>query len=139
MDKWGKWIFRLGAVSNWLVAVGGIISPTMVAEAVHITPPNYPFLVRIWTGMVFMFGAMFWEISRDMSARRHLIKYAWIEKCVTAASVTIGYLGGNVPGSMFVLILFTDYLWIPLFFYYDLKMRRAAANQNGPEVSTLRA
>lgn len=128
MDNWGKWIFRLGAISNWLVAVGGIINPTMVAEIAGITPPNYPFLVRIWTGMVFMFGVMFWEISRDMRGRRHLIKYAWIEKCVTAASVTIGYLSGNVPALMFALILFTDYLWIPLFIYYDFKMRRSPEN-----------
>ena len=133
MDNWGKWIFRLGAISNWLVAVGGIINPTMVAELVGITPPNYPFLVRIWTGMVFMFGAMFWEISRDMRGKRHLIKYAWIEKCVTAASVTLGYLSGNVPALMFVLILFTDYLWIPLFFYHDRKMRRASETNTDPK------
>jgi hypothetical protein len=133
MDKWGKWIFRLGAISNWLVAVGGIINPTMVAEAVNITPSNNPFLVRIWTGMVFMFGAMFWEISRDMRGKRHLIKYAWIEKCVTSVSVTLGYLSGNVPAVMFVLILFTDYLWIPLFIYYDLKMRRLSKIKTDPK------
>lgn len=126
MKNKGQIIFRLGAISNWLVSIGGIISPTFVAEMFNIEPANYPFLVRIWTGMVFMFGVMFWEISRNLYDRRRLIKYSWIEKCVTSISVTIGYLSGNVPGIFFILILFTDYLWIPLFCYYDIKMRRRA-------------
>ncbi len=128
MNNKGQIIFRLGAVSNWVVSIGGIISPTMLSLTVKIPPANYPFLVRIWTGMVFMFGAMFWEISRDMYGKRHLIKYSWIEKCITAASITIGYFSGNVPGIMFALIVFTDYLWIPVFMYYDFEMRRIASN-----------
>lgn len=133
MDNKGKIIFRLGAISNWIVAVGGIIDPNLMADVFKIPPANYPFLIRIWTGMVFMFGAMFWEISGDLYKKRHLIKYSWIEKCVTAASVTIGYFSGDAPGLLFVLILFTDYLWIPLFLYYDLKMRRIAVSPESLE------
>lgn len=121
-------VFQIGAISNWLVAIGGIINPTEVAVLFNIEPANYPFLVRIWTGMVFMFGVMFWEISRSPLKKRHLIKYSWIEKCVTAISVTIGYLSGNVPAVFFILILFKDYLWIPLFLYYDIRIRRLARN-----------
>jgi hypothetical protein len=120
----GRVIFRLGAISNWLVAIGGIISPASLAQWVGVPSSNYPFLVRIWCGMVFMFGAMFWEISRDMIGKRHLIKYSWIEKCVTAISVTAGYFAGNAPSLLFFLIIFTDYFWIPLFAYYDFKIRR---------------
>ena len=123
---YGIWVFRLGAISNWLVAIGGFISPTTVADVAQIAPPNYPFLVRIWTGMVIMFGFMFWEISRDIVGKRSLIKYAWIEKCVTSFAVTLGFLTGDVPGIIFVLILFTDYLWIPLFIYFDKKAQRLA-------------
>lgn len=86
-------------------------------------PPNYPFLVRIWCGMVFMFGAMFWEISGDPVSRQRLIKYAWIEKSVTAFSVSLAYLDGSAPGFLLVLIVFTDYLWIPIFIYYQIRLR----------------
>jgi hypothetical protein len=138
----GTWVFRMGAISNWLVSIGGIINPGWLALAAGITPANYPFLVRIWCGMVFMFGAMFWEISSDMAGKRHLIKYAWIEKCITAISVTIGYFSGLAPGAVFGLIIFTDYLWIPLFMYYDLMIRRKyhsdMTGQNSPDVSAPR-
>jgi len=52
-----------------------------------------------------MFGAMFWEISSDMEGKRYLIKYAWIEKSVTALSVTIGYLFERAPGKILILIV----------------------------------
>ena len=115
----GALVFRIGAIVNWLVAIGGFVDPTWIAQAAGIPPANYPFLVRIWTGMVIMFGAMFWEISSDMDGKRHLIKYAWIEKSITSLSVTIGYLSGSAPGEILVLIVFTDYVWIPVFLYYD--------------------
>jgi hypothetical protein len=117
------WIFRLAAISNWLVAIGGFIDPTWVAQNAHMMPANYPFLVRIWTGMVIMFGAMSWEISRDIHAKRALIKYCWIEKCVTAFGVTTGYANGGAPGELLMLIVLTDYLWIPIFIYCQWRSR----------------
>lgn len=126
MDHRAKTVFRVAAVVNWLVAIGGFVSPDLVSSLAGVPPSNYPFLVRIWTGMVIMFGAMFWEISNDLIRKRSLIKYAWIEKSVTAFSVTVGFATGNVPLIMFVLILFTDYLWIPIFIYFQRKANRLA-------------
>ena len=82
----GKLTFRIAAVVNWVVALPGIVAPDEMARFIGVAPSNYPFLVRIWAGMVFMFGCMFWEISRDLFQRRHLIKYAWIEKLLSRRS-----------------------------------------------------
>jgi hypothetical protein len=124
-----KLTFRLGAVSNWLVTVGGIIAPVAYAHmtAPMMQPPNYPFLLRLWSGMAFMFGFMFWEISTDPIAKRALIKYAWIEKCVTGTSVTIAFFTGNVPLIFFLFVCYTDWLWVPLFLYYDRRVRTLIA------------
>jgi len=132
----GALVFRIGAIVNWLVAIGGFIDPTWVAHTSGIVPANYPFLVRIWTGMVIMFGAMFWEISSDMDGKRHLIKYAWIEKSITALSVTIGYVSGRAPGKIIILIIFTDYVWIPVFLYYDCLVSARAQRQHRQELET---
>lgn len=127
MAESGPLIFRVGAVVNWLVTIGAIIDPNAMASTFGVPPANYPFLMRIWSGMAFMFGCMFWEIARDMHAKRALIKYAWIEKSVTAVSVTLGFVAGTAPTLIFVLVIFTDWLWIPLFAYYDVQVRRRAA------------
>ena len=124
MNLNGKLAFRIAAIVNWLVAIGGFVDPTKLALVAGIPPANYAFLVRIWTGMVIMFGAMFWEISSYMEGKRYLIKYAWIEKSVTALSVTIGYLFERAPGKILILIVFTDYIWIPMFLHFDRLLRR---------------
>jgi len=124
-----KLTFRLGAISNWLVTVGGIIAPVEFGRltAPMMAPPNYPFLIRLWSGMAFMFGFMFWEISRDPISKRALIKYSWIEKCVTGTSVTIAFITGNVPLVFFLFVCFTDWLWVPLFAYHDHRVRTLVA------------
>src|SRR4029079_9750250 len=116
-------IFRLGAISNWLVTVGGLIAPVEPSRLMVPTmaPPNYPFLLRLWSGMAFMFGFMFWEISNDLVGKRALIKYSWIEKCVPGTSVTIAWATGNVPLGFFLFVCFTDWFWVPLFAYYGFK------------------
>ncbi len=128
MAERGPLIFRVGAVVNWLVTIGAIINPDSMAATFGVPPANYPFLMRIWSGMAFMFGCMFWEIARDMDGKRALIKYAWIEKSVTAISVTLGFIGGSAPALIFVLVVFTDWIWIPLFAYYDVQVRRRVAH-----------
>jgi hypothetical protein len=120
----GPLVFKLGAISNWLVTLPAIIAPARVAPILGIEDiGNAEFLLRIWAGMAFLWGCMFWEISRDLRGRRPMLKYAWIEKCVTAASVTIAFASGQVGWMCFGLILYTDYLWIPLFSYFDVIMR----------------
>ena len=60
----------------------------------------------------------------DPSGRRRLIKYAWIEKSITAFSVTWAFTtGGAMSHLCFYMVLFTDYLWIPLFLYWDVRLR----------------
>jgi hypothetical protein len=124
----GPLVFRIGAIVNWVATVGAILDPVGTAVRFGQAAPNYPFLLRIWSGMAFMFGCMFWEIARDMQRKRALIKYAWIEKAIAAVSVTLGWAGGTAPGIMMLMVVFTDWIWIGPFFYYDRLMAGQASS-----------
>lgn len=119
-----KWLFRLNAVLNVVLAVRGIVDPLGMTALFGGPVPNYPFLIRLWSGLVFMFGLMFWETSRDVRKKAVLIKYNWIEKLITASAVTLGFVAGDVPGSLMLLIFFTNWLWIPLILSADIQIRR---------------
>ncbi len=125
LDRQVTWLFRINAVINVTLAVRGIVDPAGMTAAFGGPAPNYPFLVRLWSGLVLMFGIMFWEISRDVRGKSALIKYNWIEKTITAGAVTLGFLAGDVPDRLMVLIVFTNWLWIPVIFAYDIRLRRA--------------
>lgn len=123
-DK-GRWLFGVNAIINWVTSIRGIVDPVGMAAAFGGAAPNYPFILRLWTGFVFMFGCMSWEVSRRPVTKHSLAKYNWIEKTITATAVTIGYFVGQAPRRLMLLIVLTNWLWIPLILAYDIAQGRA--------------
>ncbi len=119
-------LFGVNAVINWVVSIRGIIDPTGAAAAFLFEGPagEYTFVLRLWSSFIFMFGCMFWEVSRDVRRKAALIKYNWIEKSLTAGAVTIGFLVGEAPIRIMCLIILTNWLWIPPLIYFDVRLRR---------------
>ena len=115
----------VNAVINWSISLPGLLNPTAAAVAFGGIDPNYPSVIRLWQGLVFMFGCMFWEVSRNVQGKAALIKYNWIEKTITAAAVTLGFFHGDVPQRLMILIIFTNWLWIPFIMWADLAVLRA--------------
>src|SRR5215471_6510143 len=131
LDQRITWVFRACAAINLVLSVRGIIDPNGMAATFGGPAPNYPFLIRLWSGLVLMFGVMFWETSRDVRGKAVLIKYNWIEKTITAAAVTLGYAAGGVPVRLMLLIVFTNWLWIPVILSCDLRLRRDLRSRTG--------
>jgi hypothetical protein len=119
-----RWLFLANAIINWVVSLPGIVSPAFAAAMFGAVTPNVPSVVRLWQGFVFMFGWMFWEVSRDVAGKAALIKYNWIEKSITAACITSGYFLGDIPQKLAVMIVFTNWLWIPFILWADIAVRR---------------
>lgn len=120
-----RWLFKANALINWTVSLPGIISPSYAASMFGGIDPNYPSVIRLWQGFVFMFGWMFWEVSCDVESKAALIKYNWIEKTITAVSITAGYMLGNIPQRLMLLIILTNWLWIPFILWSDMAVRKA--------------
>jgi hypothetical protein len=119
-------MFAANAIINWMVSLPGILNPAFTAAAFGGAAPNYPSVVRLWQGLVFMFGCLFWEASRDVRSKAALLKYNWIEKTITATAITLGYLAGDVPARLMFLIILTNWLWIPFILWGDIAVRRIA-------------
>jgi hypothetical protein len=120
-----RWLFVSNALINWTICLPGLLNPAFAAEIYGGTQPNYPSIVRLWMGFVFMFGCMFWEISRDVRRKAALIKYNWIEKTITATAILGGYFLGDIPPRLTVMIILTNLLWIPFLIWSDLAVKRA--------------
>ena len=118
-------LFAVNAMINWIVSLPGIFDPTATAAAFGGVVPNYPSVVRLWQGFVFMFGCLFWEASRDVRGKVALLKYNWIEKTITALAITLGYFAGDIPARLMFLIILTNCLWVPFIVWGDVAVRRA--------------
>jgi hypothetical protein len=119
-----RWLFLANALINWTVSLPGIVDPSAAAAAFGGIEPNYLSVIRLWQGFVFMFGCMFWEVSRDVGGKAALIKYNWIEKTITAIAITLGYVLGDIPQRLMILIVFTNWLWIPFIIWADVAVKR---------------
>ena len=125
LENKGRWLFGANAVINWVVSVRGIVDPVGMALAFGGPVPNYPFMLRLWSAFIFMFGCMFWEVSRDPAGKHALAKYNWIEKTLTATAITLGYFAGQAPPRLMFLIILTNWLWIPFILAWDIAQGRA--------------
>lgn len=123
VPPWIPKVFYAGAILNWAMTIGTIVDPVGSAVMLGVEPPNQPFALRAWAGMAFLFGFMFYEIARDPVGKMAMIRYAWLEKLVSAASVTIGFFWGNAPLILFVLICVADWAWIPPFIHAGRVLR----------------
>lgn len=122
-------LFGVNAFINWIVSIRGIIDPSGFVRAFGGPAPEYEFAFRVWMGLVFMFGFMFWEVSRDVRGKAALVKYNWIEKTITATGVTVGYITADATARAMLLVTLTNWAWIPFLFYYDMRLRAAMAAQ----------
>ena len=122
-EKSVRWLFRTNAIINWALAVRMVVDPQGMSQMFGGPAPNYPFIVRLWGGFVFMFGCMFWEISRNVYGKRALVKYNWIEKTITGSAVAWGWAAGEAPLALMGMIVITNWIWIPVLIYVDLALR----------------
>lgn len=124
LERQAAWLFRVNAIINVVLAVPGLLDPAGMARRLGGPDPNYPFVIRLWSGLVLMFGLMFWEVSRDVRGKAALMKYNWIEKTITASAVTVGFLTGDAPPRLMAMIVVTNWAWIPAILHYDRRVRR---------------
>src|SRR6266568_3142440 len=124
-------IFMVGAISNFIVTVPAFVVYPLYIRLFVPVAPNYPFLVWIWSGMAFLWGVMFFEISRNVAGTTRMMKYAWLEKAVTSTSTTVAFATHNIPLGAFLGVVYTDIIWIPLFIWAQI----GVAGAIGPERS----
>ena len=119
-----RWLLVANAVISWALSLPGIVDPVGAIAFFGGEEPNYSFLVRLWSGLVFLFGCLSWEASGDPRGKLALLKYLWIGKAIAAVCVTVGHLAGEASPSLMGMNVLTNWLWIPPILYCDIALRR---------------
>jgi len=116
-------IFRFAAIENFLATLPAFFMYDFYVGFFLDIPPHYKFLVWIWSGMAFLWGLMFWEISTNVRQKYDMIRYAYLEKAITSVSGTLAFWVGVVPLRFFIALIFTDAIWVPIFIYAQKKAK----------------
>lgn len=124
-SKTGWWL-KTDAVISWMLALPGLVDPVAVATFFGAEEPTYSFLVRLWSGLLFMFGWVAWKANRDVAASTVLLRYIWLEKAIVAVTVLVGHLEGEAPPSLMGLVMLTNLPWLAAIVYYDVALRKGS-------------
>jgi hypothetical protein len=117
-------IYSAAAFSNFVFTIPAFIAYKRYIDAFLPERPNYRFLVWIWSGMAFLWGVSFVEIARDPEHAYPLLKYSWLEKSVTSASVIKAFADGELPGRVVAGVVVSDVMWIPAFMWAHAGLAR---------------
>jgi hypothetical protein len=112
---WIGRVYRAASLSNAAVTVPAFIAYRRYVGAFGVEKPNYPFLVKIWSGMALLWGVSFWEIARDPERAYPLVKYSYLEKAMTSGCVLAAWRRGEVPTKVARFVAASDVVWIPIF------------------------
>ena len=82
-------LFRAAAISNFLVTLPAFFAWDWYVGQFTTLPPNYPFTFWIWSGMAFLWGVMFWEISRDVLGRAPMLAHWLVNQRLQRAGVGV--------------------------------------------------
>jgi hypothetical protein len=122
--RWTCWLFGSNAAINLAVSLRGLVDPAGYAHSFGVDAGDLAWLVRLWMGLVLMFGALFLLVALDPVRQAALAKVNWVEKTVTASCVTLGFALGDVPTRLMLLVVATNWVWIPFLLWNDVALQR---------------
>lgn len=126
-----RWISRMFAVNvfmNLAVSLPSMIAPRQIARRFGSPEPEPAFPTQAWAGMAVMFAFMFHAIAKDPVGKRALVRYAWVEKLVSAIAITVGFRRGEAPRSAFLTITAVDTAMVLPFLLAELRLASVACD-----------
>ncbi len=132
-----RWLFGSNVAINVAVSVRGLVDPAGYARSFGIEAGELAWLVRLWMLLILQFAVLFLLVALDPCRNAALAKVNWVEKTATATAVTWGFLLGDVPLKLMLLVVATNWAWIPFLLWNDVALRRAVrAARPVPRVPT---
>ena len=117
----GSPLFLVAAIFNWFVGGTLLFAYPLMAPLLGLAGPPGVFY-HIVTGIVILFGFVYWLIWRDPDRYRPFIGLGAIAKLVFVVAIYAHWLRGSASGMLALLV--TADLVFAVLFYQNLRTRR---------------
>jgi len=127
-EKTMKMFYILAALYDLVLGVAFLVAPVAIYAAYGVEPPNHMAYVQFTGMLLIVFGAMFYQISKDPARNRGLILYGCGLK-VSYCSMVFGYMATTGVPAMYVPFAWADLVFLALFImtYRSLGAKAEAA------------
>ncbi len=113
-EKTMKLFYIIAALYDGVLGVAFLLFPAAIYAMYAVEPPNHMAYVQFPALLLIVFGAMFFQISRNPAKNRELILYGCGLK-VSYCSMVFGYMATSGVPAMYVPFAYADLVFLALF------------------------
>ncbi len=113
-EKTMKIFYVIAALYDGVLGVAFLLFPAAIYAMYAVEPPNHMAYVQFPALLLIVFGAMFFQISRNPAKNRELILYGCGLK-VSYCSMVFGYMATSGVPAMYVPFAYADLVFLALF------------------------
>ena len=113
-EKTLKIFYVIAALYDGVLGVAFLLFPAAIYAMYAVEPPNHMAYVQFPALLLIVFGAMFFQISRNPAKNRELILYGCGLK-VSYCSMVFGYMATSGVPAMYVPFAYADLVFLALF------------------------
>ena len=113
-EKTMKLFYVIAALYDGVIGLGFLLFPAAIYATFAVEPPNHMAYVQFPALLLIIFGAMFYQISRNPAKNRGLILYGIALK-VAYCSMVFGYMATSGVPAMYVPFAYADLVFLALF------------------------
>ncbi len=113
-EKTMKMFYVLAALYDAVIGLAFLLFPAAIYAMYAVEPPNHMAYVQFPALMLIIFGAMFFQISKNPAKYRGLILYGFALK-VSYCSMVFGYMATSGVPAMYVPFAYADLVFLALF------------------------
>ncbi|TFG04776.1 hypothetical protein EU538_11985 [Candidatus Thorarchaeota archaeon] len=128
MDKeiYYKWLFKVGGVFNWLMAVSFLVGSLAVADIFALfgtTDPPTLFFLHALLGLIFVYGIGYYMVGQDITKNRGIVWLGVLSKLSFFSFCVTYFLLGDLS---FIIVVFGsfDFFFACLFLEYIVNYER---------------
>ena len=113
-EKTMKLFYVIAALYDGVLGIAFLLFPAAIYAMYAVEPPNHMAYVQFPALLLIVFGAMFFQISRNPAKNRELILYGCGLK-VSYCSMVFGYMATSGVPAMYVPFAYADLVFLALF------------------------
>lgn len=118
-----KTFFLVAALWDLFLGAAFFVFFGAIYDALHLTLPNNTGYIQMVAGFVFVQGAGYWMVYRDMARNRDIVRLGALYKVIFAGVVFYYLAIGQSPGAVFTWFAAGDLLFIAGFLRFLAGMR----------------
>ena len=121
-----RWLFVIGALSNWGTAVIFFVGYGYIFSMLNMKALNYPVILQLSLSFVFVLGVGYYWVSKDINKNHDIVKLGILAKTASFLLMFYYFISGDLPFLIFstgIVDLLFAVLFVEFLLHWKIETR----------------